>query len=410
MPQTEASSIETSSTEPSADEGFMRTALALAERGRQTVSPNPLVAALIVREGTIIGRGWHERAGAPHAEVRAIADALQNGHTDLAGSTCYVTLEPCCHQGRTPPCTELLIRHHIKRVVYGLTDPNPLVSGKGAAILHEAGIKVSGGVLEQACREQNRVFITFMTKNRPWVSLKVAMSLDGKTAAATGLSRWISGQQAQEEVQELRQNHRAVLVGVGTVCADDPVLLPHPVKNSNSDKIALPPPLRVILDSSFRTPVDSRLIQSIDRGPVLIAGCTPHEADTANATMVSRRIEDLKNAGARIMLLPAKTGRCDPAALLTSLAAQGIDSVLCEGGATLSASLVSAGLVDRLHLYLAPLLIGGSDAPGLLAGVGFPDPETARKSCPVGQLLFRSCGADIAIQADLAWRSTCLPD
>ncbi len=412
-----------SSAALSVDERFMREAIALAERGRRTVSPNPLVGALLVRNGIIIGQGWHERAGESHAEVRAIADALQNGHTDLSGATCYVTLEPCCHQGRTPPCTEALIRHRIDRVVFGLTDPNPLVSGKGEKTLRDAGIEVSGGVLQHECCEQNRIFITFMEKKRPWVTLKAALSLDGKTAAATGLSRWISGAEARAEVQELRRNHRAILVGAGTIFADDPVLLPRPSDSphaSASPHAAERPPLRVVLDSAFRTPPDSRLLKSADLGPILIAGCAPDTVTDetrpgapavppGDTSDIPARIAALEAAGARTLQLPAMHGRCDPDALLAALAAEGIDSVLCEGGATLSASLVQAGLVDRLHLYLAPVLIGGAHAPGLLAGIGFPDPQTARSACPVGPLRYRSCGADIAIEADLAWRSPCLP-
>ncbi len=371
-------------------EKWMSEALGLAALGQGKVSPNPLVGALLVRDGSIIGRGYHERFGGPHAEVVAIADARAAGITDFADCTLYVTLEPCCHYGKTPPCTELIISCRIPRVVYGIADPNPLVAGKGASALRAAGVSVNGGVLEAECRELNRVFITVMTARRPWFLLKTAMTLDGKTASHSGASRWISSAESRAEVHSLRGQASAVMCGIGTILADDPLLLP---RDSSPDQL----PARVIIDTDFRTPLTSQLLRTAAAAPVIIVGSRPDP----------NRASALRDAGARVITVPEFDGFTDLRAMATAILEEGIDNVLLEGGANLAFAAVSAGIVDRLRYYIAPMLMGGNTAPGALGGIGFSGPEAALST---GKPRLSFSGNDIVLEADLAWRSQCLPE
>ncbi len=316
-----------------ADHQYMARALALAERGLWSTSPNPRVGCVIVRDAQIVGEGWHVRAGEPHAEVHA----LRQAGALAAGATAYVTLEPCSHHGRTPPCADALLAAGVSRVVVAMTDPNPLVAGSGLARLQAAGVAVAAGLLEAQARELNIGFISRMTRGRPWLRMKVAMSLDGKTALNNGLSQWITGPEARADGHRWRARACAILSGSGTVRDDDPLLN---VRGLDTDR----QPLRVVVDSRLQTSPAARLLQ----GGALIA--------TANAD--AAKAAALTSAGAEIIDLPGHAGRVDLPALLQALARRGINEVHVEGGAALNGALLDAGLVDELLLYIAPCLLG----------------------------------------------------
>lgn len=338
-------------------EEHMREALALARRGEGTTRPNPLVGALIVRKGAVVGRGWHERAGQPHAEVNAVEDARRRGEADLSGATLYVTLEPCSHTGRTPPCADLLIRERFGAVVAGMTDPDPRVAGSGFERLRAAGVSVTVGVLEAECRELNEVFITWITKKRPYVFLKMAATLDGSTIprCAEGVgagSRYISCGESLLETHRLRARYSAIMVGVNTVIADDPALDVRLAPGAN--------PVRVVVDSSFCTPTHSKVIATARAQRTIVAGIEPESPETIN------RIRELASHGAEIVTLPAAQARVHLPSLMARLAESGIDSLLLEGGLTLAREAIKCGLVDRARWYVAPRF----SAPGSGAGEG----------------------------------------
>jgi len=317
------------------DHGMMARALQLAELGLWTTSPNPRVGCVLVRDGQIVGEGWHEKAGEPHAEVHALRQA-----GDLArGATAYVTLEPCSHYGRTPPCAEALIKAGVARVVAAMADPNPLVSGQGLAMLESAGIASASGLLENEARELNIGFVSRMTRGRPWLRLKAAASLDGKTALNNGVSQWITGPAARRDGHAWRARACAILTGIGTVRDDDPQLLVRDVETTRQ-------PLRVIVDSRLETPLNAKILRG--GGPVLIAGALD-DAEKAAA---------LRSLGAEVLILPNAAGKVELGDLLKELARRGINEVHAEAGFKLNGSLLREGLVDELLLYLAPTLIG----------------------------------------------------
>lgn len=316
------------------DHGMMARALQLAERGLWTTSPNPRVGCVLVRDGEIVGEGWHEKAGEPHAEVHALRAA---GH-QARGATAYVTLEPCSHHGRTPPCADALIAAGVSRVIAAMTDPNPLVAGRGLAQLRAAGIETLSGLLENEARDMNIGFVSRMTRGRPWLRLKAAASLDGKTALNNGVSQWITGRDARRDGHAWRARACAILTGIGTVRDDNPQLTVRDVATPRQ-------PLRVVVDSQLETPLDARILQG---GATLIAGAV---ADAA-------RIEALRAAGAEVLILPDAAGKVDLAALLAALARRGVNEVHAEAGFKLNGSLLREGLVDEVLLYLAPCLIG----------------------------------------------------
>lgn len=329
----------------------MRRAIALAANGTGWVNPNPLVGAVIVRDGRIIGEGWHERYGGLHAE----RNAFRNCRESAAGATLYVTLEPCCHHGKTPPCTEAVIENGIARVVVGMTDPNPLVAGKGIARLQAAGIEVVTGVEEKAVRELNRVFLKYITTGLPWVVMKTAMTLDGKIAAYTGDSRWVTGEEARHRVQKLRCDCMAIMAGAGTVRADDPMLncrLGGEVRQ----------PVRVVVDSGASIASGSQIVSTAGVYPTVIA-------HTRKAGTV--RPEELRQAGAEPLLCEEADGRVDIPDLLCKLGKRGIDSVLLEGGGELNGAFLRAGQVDEVYAFIAPKLIGGREAKTPVEGQGF---------------------------------------
>jgi diaminohydroxyphosphoribosylaminopyrimidine deaminase/5-amino-6-(5-phosphoribosylamino)uracil reductase len=328
------------------NEEYMERALRLAKRGRPW--PNPYVGAVVVKAGQIIGEGYHPKAGQGHAEVYALRDAGEK----TKGATLYVTLEPCCHRGRTGPCTDAILEGGIGRVVAAMEDPNPKVSGRGLTILRKAGLQVEKGVLEKEARQLNEVFLHTIAQRRPFFTLKLAQSLDGKIATKTGQSRWITGRKARDRVHRLRDRSQAIMVGSGTVHADNPLLNTRIPQGHN--------PIRIIVDTDATTPTDAKL-WSVD-SPVIVA--TAKGADLG-------RIAELERAGAQVLVLPRLEGKVDLKALATALFAQGIVDVLVEGGATLAAAMARLQLVDKFHLFLAPLLIGDRAAPGSIGSPGW---------------------------------------
>lgn len=337
------------------DESYMREALRIAAFARGRTAPNPLVGALIVRDGTIVASGWHRAAGEPHAEIHALrmAGALARG------ATLYVTLEPCAHHGRTGPCAEAVIAAGIARVVIALRDPNPLVAGRGVDLLTAAGIEVRAGVCEAEARRQNEVFLKWITTKRPFVTLKTAMTLDGKIASRTGASQWITGAAARARVHEYRDAHDAILVGIGTVLADDPSLTTRLPDGTGHN------PLRIVLDSEARTPLDARLVTD-GAAPTLIA---------VSERVDQRRVNLLRACGVETLTLG--TEYVDIAALLDYLGAREITSLFVEGGAAVNWSFLAGGYVGKVHAFIAPMLMGGAAAKTPIGGTGFDSPQTA---------------------------------
>lgn len=312
----------------------MAQALRLAERGLYTTSPNPRVGCVLVNNSVVVGEGWHERAGEPHAEVHALGAA----GGAAGGATAYVTLEPCSHHGRTPPCTDALVAAGVARVVVAVQDPNPKVAGEGITKLRAAGIAVESGLMEAAARELNIGFFAHMTRGTPWLRSKIAMSLDGRTALANGASQWITGEAARLDVQHWRARSCAVLTGIATVLADDARLNVRDIMTGRQ-------PLRVVLDSGLRIPLTARILSG---GDVLIYTAA-HDAEKFSA---------LERAGATVSMLPNNNGQIDLDAMLRDLARRGCNEVLLEAGSTLNGAMLRAGLVDELLLYIAPQLLG----------------------------------------------------
>ncbi|HOK06891.1 MAG TPA: bifunctional diaminohydroxyphosphoribosylaminopyrimidine deaminase/5-amino-6-(5-phosphoribosylamino)uracil reductase RibD [Syntrophales bacterium] len=327
------------------DERYMKRALTLARRGEGFVSPNPMVGAVIVKEGRVIGEGWHERCGGKHAEI----NALERARGDVAGSTIYVTLEPCCHHGRTPPCVDRIIAARPARVVVGVTDPNPLVSGRGIATLRDHGIETVVGVLEEACRDLNAFFFKYITTSIPFVTVKFAQTLDGRIATATGSSRWVSSPPSLRFAHRLRRNHDAILVGAGTVTNDDPELTVRLVRGRN--------PLRLVLDTLLTTPPEAKVFKDQEKArTVLIASET--------APLSRRRLMEKKGIE---ILTPGTTtdGRLDLRGLLVILGERQITSLLVEGGSRVITSFIKERLADELIVVVAPKIVGrGIDAVG----------------------------------------------
>jgi diaminohydroxyphosphoribosylaminopyrimidine deaminase/5-amino-6-(5-phosphoribosylamino)uracil reductase len=353
------------------DEKWMAMALELAERAAGHTSPNPLVGAVIVRDGEVIGTGWHEYCGGLHAERNALADCCERGN-DPVGATMYVTLEPCCHYGKTPPCTEAIIENRLGRVVYGAYDPNPAVAGKGLQILKDAGITVDGPVLNKECLDINEIFFHYITTGTPYVIMKYAMTADGKIAAYTGDSRWVTGEKARKHTHYTRKRVAAIMVGIGTVLSDDPMLncrLDADMKRDGTPYEKPVDPVRVICDSSLRIPLDSQIVKTA--GDIrTIAACLPAEEDDAEKLL---KKSELEKAGVEILEIPPdKDGHVSLPILMQCLGKEGLDSVLLEGGAELNFSALQSGIVNKLHVYIAPKLIGGVKAKSPVGGKGIP--------------------------------------
>jgi diaminohydroxyphosphoribosylaminopyrimidine deaminase/5-amino-6-(5-phosphoribosylamino)uracil reductase len=373
-----------------ADRRFMHEALALAERGRGQTRPNPVVGALLVRGGRVLAQGYHRRAGLPHAEI----EALSRKRVRAQGATLYVTLEPCCHQGRTGPCTEAIERAGIRRVVIGCCDENPLVSGRGVLHLRRAGIRVDVGCLDRECRRQNRAFFLWVRARRPWVTLKVATTLDGFIGSSQVnlrdlRARFVTGKDARAHSHLLRSQHDAILIGMGTVLADDPRLTVR-LPNTSANR-----PLRVVLDGHLRTPPSARLIRQLGTAPALIIGAQPRKgARDADARLGRERA--LRRAGAEVLLLPAdRAGRIVIPSLLRALAERGVQSLLVEGGSRVHGAFISACLVDSVAFFIAPRLVGAGRP--IVEGRGLD----WRTPLRLGPLEVRAIGEDVLVQADV---------
>lgn len=349
------------------DTDCMRRAIALAKRGCGWVNPNPMVGAVIVKDGRIIGEGYHHAYGQPHAERDALAACKESPR----GATLYVTLEPCCHYGKTPPCTDAIMEAGIAKVVVGSDDPNPKVCNS-AAILRAAGITVEQGFLKTECDRLNPVFFHYMQTGLPYLVLKYAMTADGKIAAASGASKWITGKTARQHVHTLRHRYSGILVGIETVLQDDTLLTCRLEHRRN--------PTRIICDSRLRLPPDSQICRTADTVPTIVATLS------ANAEKASA----LKAHGVQVWILPEKNGMVDLSALLQRLGNHHLDSVLLEGGGELHFSALQTGMVRELYAYIAPKLLGGRQAKSPVSGLGFPSPAdafplSAPEITPLGQ-------------------------
>ncbi|MCL5057333.1 MAG: bifunctional diaminohydroxyphosphoribosylaminopyrimidine deaminase/5-amino-6-(5-phosphoribosylamino)uracil reductase RibD [Actinobacteria bacterium] len=354
---------------------YMRMALDLAASAMGRTSPNPMVGAVLVKDGKVLGKGYHARAGTPHAEIVALSDAGEAAR----GSTLYVTLEPCCHHGRTGPCTEAVIAAGVKKVVAAMTDPNPVVAGKGFDRLREAGLEVEAGILEEDARNLNEVFIKYITTGLPFVVMKSAASLDGKIATRTGESQWITGPGAREYGHRLRDRYDAVMVGINTVLADNPSLNTR-LPGGGRDAV------RVVLDSQARTPPEANIIKSSPLAPVIIITTPGAPAE---------KVKALEGNGARVEIVPAVSGRVDMKEAFASLARRGITSVLIEGGGQVHASALDSGMVDKVVWFIAPMLIGGREAPGALGGEG---PESLAGATALDRVSVSRIGGDILVE------------
>ncbi|MCD8010948.1 MAG: bifunctional diaminohydroxyphosphoribosylaminopyrimidine deaminase/5-amino-6-(5-phosphoribosylamino)uracil reductase RibD [Lachnospiraceae bacterium] len=328
---------------------YMRRALELAAQGRGHTSPNPMVGCVVVKDGRIISEDYHHRYGEYHAERNALSHCTE----DPVGADLYVTLEPCCHYGKTPPCTDIILEKKIGRVFVGAMDTNPLVGGKGIAILREHGIPVETGILEAECRAQNEVFFHYIETGRPLVVMKYAMTLDGKIACESGDARWVTGEEARRHVHGLRGYYRGILVGIGTVLADDPLL--------NCRIPGGRDPVRIVCDSSLRIPLTSQLVRTAGDIPLIVVCAQEVGIDAEKA-------RSLEVAGVRILRSPGR--QVDLSWLMETLGQEKIDSVLVEGGGTLNASLLREGLADRVYAYVAPKIVGGADARTPVEGQG----------------------------------------
>lgn len=343
------------------DAEYMKLALELAQKGRGRVNPNPMVGAVLVKDGQIIGQGYHQQYGGLHAERNALASCS----ISPKGATLYVTLEPCCHYGKTPPCTEAIIENRISRVVIGSSDPNPLVAGKGVQILKEHGIDVDEGVLKEECDKINKVFFHFISTKTPYVVLKYAMTMDGKIAAASGDSKWITGEEARLNVHRDRASSMAIMTGIGTVLADDPLLTCRIPGGKD--------PIRIICDSSLRIPPSSQIVSTASSVPTIILTCREDE----------RKRTILQEKGCQILIVPEKNGHIDLNGAMKLLGARNIDSILLEGGSSLSWSALKSGIVKKIQAYIAPVIFGGSSSLSPVGGPGvLHPPEGFRLSSP----------------------------
>lgn len=364
-------------------ERYMRLALALARRGEGMTSPNPAVGACVVKRGRVTGRGYHQRAGGPHAEVRALEDAGSSSR----GATLYVTLEPCDHFGRTPPCTKAIIESGIRTVVVGVRDPNPLVNGKGIRTLKRHGIRVLVGVLKGEAESLNRPYNKFVSTGMPYVTVKLAESLDGKIATKKGDSKWVSSASSRKLVHRLRSRVDAVMVGANTVLRDDPLLTARPCGRVRHR--TRPGPLTVIVDSALRTPLSARLFSRSGYPSLLFA--TTLRASKA-------KVDAVRKAGAEVLCMGSKKGRVDLRGLLSELARRKIVHVLVEGGGELAASLFEGGLADRILFFIAPKIVGGRRAVTSAEGEGS---ETMDGATRVRNMHFRKSGEDILVEGEV---------
>jgi len=338
----------------------MRRALELSKKAVGFVNPNPLVGAVIVKNNKIIGEGYHEYFGGPHAEVNAFANASQ----DVEGATIYVTLEPCSHFGKTPPCADAIVRNKISKVVIGMIDPNPLVAGKGIEILKNNGIEVITGILDMEIKKTNEIFIKYISEKLPFCIMKTAMTLDGKIATAIGESKWISNEKSRVYVHELRQRVSGIMVGIGTVLSDDPELT-----TRREDKLSLNP-IRIIIDSKARLPMDAKVLKCDEKTKTIIV--------TTEFAKESK-LEEIKQKGVEVIVTPSKNNRVDLNYLMRELGGKGIDSILIEGGSTLNYSALEEGIVDKVISFISPKIFGGTSGKTPVGGEGIKHVKDAIK-------------------------------
>ncbi len=360
------------------DLGFMRLALRLARRAYGQVSPNPLVGAVLVKRGQIIGQGWHHRAGQPHAEIEALRDAERRGES-AKGATLYVTLEPCCTHGRTPPCTDAILRHSLRRVVVAATDPNPRHAGHGFELLREAGVEVTTGILAAESARMNESFNHWIVHRTPFVTVKSAMTLDGRIATADGESKWITGERARREVMRLRAGADAILVGVGTLLADDPALSVRTGKAVQGRR-------RIVLDTRARTPLTAKLVT--DEFSALTTVVVGESAPKRRAQALAKRV--------RVLTVPEKQRHIDLAQLLPLLGAENITSLLVEGGGEVNASFLLGGHSHRVAFFYAPKILGGRTAHHAVEGEGA---KSLAESLILSELAWRQLGPDLLLTA-----------
>ncbi|UCD86092.1 MAG: bifunctional diaminohydroxyphosphoribosylaminopyrimidine deaminase/5-amino-6-(5-phosphoribosylamino)uracil reductase RibD [Deltaproteobacteria bacterium] len=354
----------------------MKVCLNLARRGEGRTSPNPMVGAVIIRAGRIVGKGYHPKAGQPHAEIEALKDA---GKAAL-GAEMWVNLEPCNHWGRTGPCTDAIIKSGIKRVFVGMEDPNPRIKGKGIAKLRKNGLLVKLGVMETECRRLNESYSKFIRTKTPWVILKAAASLDGKTATRTGQSRWISGELSRRYVHRLRGKVDGILVGVNTIIKDDPLLTARLPGKRVRD------PVRIVVDSKLSIPLTSQVLNLKSEAVTIVA-------TTGRAS--PKKQKKLKQMGAKILTVRSDKGMVNLPALMKKLGALNITSLLIEGGSTINASALSSGIVDKIICFYAPRIIGGRQSPGMVGGSGA---ETLDQAIILEDLRVKRLGEDVLIE------------
>ena len=358
------------------DQNYMLQAIQLAKQGEGWTNPNPMVGAVIVKNGRIIGKGYHKKCGELHAERNAIASLTESAE----GATIYVTLEPCCHYGKTPPCTEAIIEQKIKRVVIGSRDPNPKVSGKGTKMLQEAGIEVIEDFMREECDRLNPVFFHYITMKTPYVVMKYAMTLDGKIATKTGASKWITGEAARAEVQHMRHRYMGIMAGIGTVLADDPML--------NVRVEGWKSPIRILCDSGLRIPLDGQIVKSAGKYRTIVA-----YADSENTEAKRKRLHEM---GVETICCPDENNQVDLKKLMRYLGEEGIDSILLEGGGTLNDSALRAGIVQEVQAFIAPKLFGGMNSKTPVEGIGVRFPSEAVKLkctdiCQIGEDIRITC-------------------
>lgn len=363
---------------------YMTLALRLAAKGRGTTSPNPMVGAIVVKHGRIVGQGFHHRPGDPHAEILALRQAAAKAR----GATLYVTLEPCCHlKKRTPPCVPNVLQAGIRRVVVAMRDPNPLVAGKGLASLRRRGVSVTVGIARRQAEALNRGYRHWVKTKRPYVTLKSGMTLDGQIATRLGASRWITSQQSRQEAHELRANTDAVLVGVGTVVTDNPSLTAR--GSTGLSRLMSRQPLRVVVDSRLRAPINSKVFSEQDRAKTLVV-----------TTMFApkSRVRALQGKGIEVLRLPGIGGRVSLSSLIDELGRRGTTSLLVEGGSEINAAMLKAGLVQHVRLYVALALMGGNDAKGVIGG---KSPIRLTDMYNLKRVQTRFVGHDLVVEGDL---------
>lgn len=363
---------------------FMQAAIALAKKGIGKTSPNPAVGAVIVKNGRIIGKGYHKKAGLAHAEI----NAMKQAGVRARGADMYVTLEPCNHFGRTPPCADAIIKAGIKRVYVGMKDPNPLIHGAGIRHLRNAGIKVVTKILEKECADINRPYIKHITTQKPLVTLKLASTIDGKVATVSGESRWITSKEAREFVHTMRAHADAVMVGLGTVLKDNPELTVRLIKGKN--------PVRIVVDSGLKIPLSAKVLNP-KKGDVIIATTKGRGQKSEARSQRNKKIKTLKAKGAEVLMLPSKMGEVDLIALMKELGKKEITSLIVEGGSRLAASAIKEGIVDKIAVFYAPKILGKEGLP-MIGGLGI---KRLKDAIGLSELKCRKVGEDILVEGYL---------